>query len=252
MQFRRRAHFAFTVFILIGLGAGTLSTAAAAADAPGNAASNPQTIDYMINGGFEHSFQGWQTSDIGIEYGRWYATNLNFGFSSQVRPLPLAYEGSFQAECDEMYSSAHFLYQDVGSNGDCAALTLKLTLWVINQVVVNGVAQYASPNSFALVPGVPNQQVRVDIMDPTAPIDDMGAGVWKNLFHTSPGDPAAFPYTTLTADMTPWNGKMVRLRIAEVNNLGTLDVGVDAASYVCERPTPAASATWGEVKGIYR
>ncbi len=252
MHFLRQARRALLILTLLPCGAVALATISAAADAPRGTASNPQTIDYMINGGFERNFQGWQTSDVGLDYGRWYTTSLNFGFSSQVRPLPLAFQGLNQAECDEMYSGVHILYQDVGSNGNCAALTLKLTIWVINQVVVNGVAQYASPNNVALTPGVPNQQVRVDIMDPTAPVDDLGAGVWKNLFHTSPGDPASIPYTTLTADMTPWNGRMVRVRILEVNNLGTLNAGVDAASYVCELPTPATSATWGEVKGIYR
>ena len=35
----------------------------------------------------------------------------------------------------------------------------------------------------------PNEQARIDIMDPAAEAFDVGAGVLSNLFQTNPGDP---------------------------------------------------------------
>jgi hypothetical protein len=58
----------------------------------------------------------------------------------------------------------------------------------------------------------PNQQYRVDIMDPNAPSFDTGAGVRLNLFQTLPGDPNSLGYTTLNFDLSQFAGSTVRIR----------------------------------------
>ena len=75
-----------------------------------------------------------------------------------------------------------------------------------------------------------NQHFRVDIMDPSAPVDDVGSGVLLNVFLTQPGDSASLPYTTLTADLTPFAGQTIRIRFAEVDNLFFFNAAVDAVS----------------------
>jgi hypothetical protein len=44
------------------------------------------------------------------------------------------------------------------------------------------------------------------------------------------GAPAVIPYTLVTADLTPFAGLPVRLRVAEVDNQLFMNVGVDNCS----------------------
>jgi hypothetical protein len=90
--------------------------------------------------------------------------------------------------------------------------------------------------------GGANQQMRVDVMDPGAAVDDLGAGVLQNLFITLPGDPLSIGYTTLNADLSAYAGQTVRIRIAEVDNQfffqGAVDeVSVDAVEDVPTMPS---------------
>jgi hypothetical protein len=74
-------------------------------------------------------------------------------------------------------------------------------------------------------------------MDPTAPVDDVGAGVLRNIFITAPGDPLVTTapgdpqmtpvYRTIVADLSAFAGQRIRLRFAEVNNQLFLQMGVD-------------------------
>src|SRR5207237_4021704 len=77
-------------------------------------------------------------------------------------------------------------------------------------------------------PQTPNQQVRVDLLDPQASITDVGGGVFRNLFITSPTTTRNFgSYQSFSFDVTGFAGRTIRLRFASVNNLGKLIVGVD-------------------------
>ena len=73
-----------------------------------------------------------------------------------------------------------------------------------------------------------NQQFRIDLLDPSAPIDSVARGdVLVNVFRTSPGDEVARPPTPVRVDVSRWAGKTVRLRLAATDNRGPLRVGVD-------------------------
>jgi hypothetical protein len=74
---------------------------------------------------------------------------------------------------------------------------------------------------------VPNQQARIDIMDPSADVFDVGAGVLENLFQTNPGDPLSLGYTTLDFDLSPFAGTTVRFRAAEVDNQSNFYFSID-------------------------
>lgn len=139
------------------------------------------------------------------------------------------------------YDGAHFLYQDVFIPDTATRVTLSLHLYINNSDPINPVG-YATTPQLDYFPGIPaavrpqNQQVRVDVMNPTSPINDTGAGVLLNVFRTNSSTPRIFGYDAnpnlpgpnrLTADVTAFRGRTIRLRVAAVNNLGKLIVGVD-------------------------
>jgi hypothetical protein len=73
----------------------------------------------------------------------------------------------------------------------------------------------------------PNQQARIDIMDPSAGDFDVGAGVLLNVFQTNPGDPLDLGYTEIFFNLTQFAGTTVRFRDAEVDNQGVFNFAID-------------------------
>src|SRR4029453_17823805 len=74
----------------------------------------------------------------------------------------------------------------------------------------------------------PNQQYRVDILRSTALPNSMNpADILLSVFRTDAGDPATLAPTRVTADLTRFRGQTVKLRFAEVDNLGFFQAGVD-------------------------
>ena len=74
-----------------------------------------------------------------------------------------------------------------------------------------------------------NQQYRVEVIDPTAPIDTVESDhIWGTLFHTKPGDPRDLEPTRVSLDLSPWQGETVRLRFVCVDHVyGPIRGGVD-------------------------
>src|SRR5205807_1496416 len=82
----------------------------------------------------------------------------------------------------------------------------------------------------------PNQQVRVDLIDPNVSLGSadpvLGSvtqqtGVLRNLFQTDSKSALTISKQIADGDLTAYAGKTIRLRIAAVNNRGLLIVGVD-------------------------
>src|SRR5205823_2857873 len=75
-----------------------------------------------------------------------------------------------------------------------------------------------------------NQQVRIDLIDPNANLEDVGSGVLKTIFQSNPSTPIDGDYTPIQVDLTPFlnslAGHTIRLRIAAVTNQGKLIVGL--------------------------
>ncbi|MGB2983312.1 MAG: hypothetical protein WBC63_05555, partial [Candidatus Bipolaricaulia bacterium] len=76
-----------------------------------------------------------------------------------------------------------------------------------------------------------NQHVRVDIMDPSAGAFDVGAGVLRNLYVSSSGDPLESGYTLLSFDLMDFAGQTVRLRFAEVADSFHILMGIDDVQF---------------------
>jgi hypothetical protein len=201
-------------------------------------------VELVTNGSFETGdFTGWNVVDTG-GFGQWFVTDQTVAPLSAF-PIAPAADGSFQALVDQTGFGSHILYQDVVIPPSIS-VTLNLMLWFENYNQAFFDPPSLDENVF------PNQQMRIDIMNTGAPVNDMGAGILLNVFRTAPGDPFSRLPTPITADLTAFAGQTVRLRIAEVDNQFYFNVGVDAVSISAETPTDTKRAAWGDVKTRYR
>ncbi len=204
----------------------------------------PLAIELIANGGFEGGAAGWTIVNQAGGSGDWFI----FGGASaplSALPVPLPPQGALQALTDQTGPGSHILYQDVVIPA-ASAVSLSLVLWYNNSAV-----GFSNPPSLDYLV-TPNQQFRIDVMNPLAPVDDVGAGVLANLFLTGAASPPSLGYTVLNANLTPFSGQTIRLRFAEVDNQLFFNAGVDAVSLQAEPLVPAVSSTWGAVKDRYR
>jgi CubicO group peptidase (beta-lactamase class C family) len=167
---------------------------------------------------------GWQA--VGSGSGAWFAYS-----DGQVPPdpaqsdpnapflVPDPPQGAFAAVTDMNGAGTRILYRDVSLEGRS---TLQLT------VFYEGSARFSTPDTLAYDSPEPNQQFRIDLIDPSAPIDSVADGdVLVNVFRTSPGDPISLTPTAVDLDLSAWAGQTVRLRLAQTDNQGPLRAGVD-------------------------
>ena len=167
---------------------------------------------------------GWQT--VGSGSGGWfvYADGHKAPDPAQSDPnapfdVPNPPQGKFAAVTDMNGPGTRILYRDLRLEG---RFTLQLTVFYA------GTGPFSSPPTLAYDPPQANQQFRIDLVGPSAPIDSVAKGdVLVNLFHTSPGDPGHRQPTEVSTDLSAWAGRTVRLRLAGTDNQGPLRVGVD-------------------------
>ena len=191
--------------------------------------------ELVVNGGFETGdTTGWSVVNAG---------SGNFGvMSGTISPIsgftvlaPPA--GTYAAMTDQTGPGSHILYQDISV--PLGTTNLSATIYLHNRAVGWVTGTDLNPS------GPANQQFRVDIMNPVAPVDDVGSGVLLNVYQTQPGDPLISGYMPITANLTSFAGQTVRIRFAEVDNQGYLQAGVDqvsaqnqpACSYTMNMPT---------------
>jgi D-alanyl-D-alanine carboxypeptidase len=128
-------------------------------------------------------------------------------------------QGRFAAVTDMNGPGTRILYRDLRLEG---RFTLQVTVFYA------GTGPFSSPATLAYDAPQANQQFRIDLLRPSAPIDSVAKGdVLVNLFRTSPGDPVRRQPTEVSVDVSAWAGQTVRLRLATTDNAGPLRVGVD-------------------------
>ena len=167
---------------------------------------------------------GWQA--VGSGSGGWlvYADGHKPPDPAQSDPnapldVPDPPQGKFAAVTDMNGPGTRILYRDLRLQG---RFTLQAT------VFYTGTDPLSSPKTLAYDAPEANQQFRIDLISPSAPIDSVAKGdVLANVFHTSPGDPARRQPTEVRMDVSAWAGQTVRLRLAEADNQGSLGAGVD-------------------------
>jgi hypothetical protein len=107
----------------------------------------------------------------------------------------------------------HVLYRDFMVDGPSA---LRAT------VFYNKVSLFGETYLFS------QYQYRVDLIDPAAPVDSLAdEDVLGTVFQTKGGDPLSLEPTEVTYDLSPWQGKTIRLRAIEISNEQLLFAGLD-------------------------
>lgn len=183
----------------------------------------------VVNGGFETGgLSGWETFEEGS--GEWttYSGSNPFELSLSAPP-----QGSRAAVTVQSEPGLNVLYQDVAL-GTGADEVLRLYVYYASDEPL------ATPPSGTLSPGEsPNQQYRIDVIDPAADIDSVDpADILAPVFATQTGDPQSMEPKLLSVDLTEFGGETVRLRMAEVDNQGYFNAAVDAVT-IGPPPPPA-------------
>jgi len=174
----------------------------------------PSAANAVANGRFEAGLRGWTVVNQVGGSGDWFLhSGATSPFSGQVVPAPA---DAPQVMSDQTGPGSHILYQDVAipSHGGYLSFDLSVDNWA---------GAYYNPPTLDF--GVtPNQQFRVDIVDPADPVET--ARILKRVYSTERGMPTSFT-TRVSSDMKAFAGRTVRVRFAEVDNQLFFNVGVD-------------------------
>jgi CubicO group peptidase (beta-lactamase class C family) len=234
--------------VVVTLLAGALLTACGSQPTP---SVEPLTI--VMDDFEDGDLSGWRT--VGAGPGGWFVytdgrTPPDSSITNPGTPLsmPDPPEGTHAAVTDGNGPGTRILYRDLRLDGQ---FTLHMDLFHRSN------AAFSSPDTLAHDALEANQQFRVDLIDPSAPIDSVSEDdVLLGVFRTEPTDAWFLKPTDVTVDVSALDGQTVRLRLAEVDNEGPLRVGVDHVRFepigpgdnAIEIPdTPEASTSLGLV-----
>jgi hypothetical protein len=204
----------------------TIAALACALIAPAAAAAAT-----VSNGDFETgNLNGWQTTSSSSGGGWFTYTEEELG--PEFPPPP---SGRWAAATEEFAESTMILYQDVALEPGLLH-QLSLTLYYRSAAPIS----VPEPNTLDSQGSVDsNQQLRVDVIKPSAPIETLDpADILSTVFANKNGDPQFMAPTKLTADLTPFAGQTVRLRIANAVEDSYFNAGVDAVSITSTSPPP--------------
>ena len=196
----------------------------------------------VVNGGFETGdFTGWHEQDQAGSAGSWQVYS---GTSSPLNgfTIPAPPQGMFAAITDQTKPASNILYQDVALEAG-AKHTLSLYVYYTSQ------APIANPPTLDYTTSFPNQQFRIDVMKPSAPLTSVNpSDILLTVFATKTGDPESLSPTLIKVDLTPFAGQTVRLRFAQVDNQFFNNAGFDdvtIASTPAATTAPASGVTVG-------
>ena len=179
----------------------------------------------VVNGDFEQgSLNGWTTDTTGAPaMNNWFAYT---GASSPITGTPITAppQGSFAAVTEQSGPGRQTMYQDVALEAESRHT---LSLFVYYQTV----AAIASPESLDPTNPPPNQQYRIDVVRPEASLTSLSPDdILLTVFRTVTGDPSTLAPTEITANLTPFAGRTVRLRFTEVDNQAPFYASTDAVA----------------------
>lgn len=177
------------------------------------------TTGLITNGDFEtNNFGGWGIYSVGS--GGWYTYSGTYSPSS-YHTIAVPPQGNYAATTDQVGPGLHILYQDI-SVPTTGAYNLSFTLYYHNWA-----GEFHTQNSLSHTV-YPNQQYRVDIMDPAAPVNSVATGdVLANIFQTNVGDPTVLGPTPMNFDLSAFAGQTVRVRFASVQTVYFFNASVD-------------------------
>jgi hypothetical protein len=192
----------------------------------------------VANGDFETgTLEGWTTTGV-TGHGSWQIYSAKEAEGGGALPVPPS--GTYAADTAIGATSVAttFLYQEIALP---AATTDQLSLYLYYR----SAAPMAVPTpdtlfvSEAVGQTVPaNQQVRVDVLKPNAPIESLSPNdILATVYATMNGSPQELAPTRLSADLSALAGQTVRLRIAAAAQEGPLFAGVDDVA-IASNPIP--------------
>jgi D-alanyl-D-alanine carboxypeptidase len=165
----------------------------------------------------------WQVVENGA--GAWsVASGPASGFRARFGvPAP---PGKFAILTDLDGPGTRILYRDLTLDG---RFVLHLTTFY---ATLPG-AEFSSPRTLAHQGAEANQQFRIDLVRPSAPIDSVARrDVLVNVFRTAPGSSGLHHPFEVKVDVSRLAGRAVRLRIAATENRAPLLAGVDDIRFV--------------------
>jgi hypothetical protein len=188
---------------------------AGAAEPLGNVSSatgDVSAADRVPNSGFESGdFSRWNRANQSGGFGNWVVysgtTSPKSGFRIAAPP-----QGKFAATSDQTGAGSRVLYRDIHLKRN---MKYELSFYLYYH---NFADRFFTPNTLDYTVDR-NQQYRVDILKPTAnPFTVKNKAILRTLFQTEVGDPNQLAPKLRTFNLTPFAGKTVRLRFAEVDN----------------------------------
>jgi len=187
--------------------------------------AQPALAAELRNGGFETGgFGPWDRLSDAVDgaQARWTVTDEEVAPISGA-PIPPPPEGEFQAVADQNEPGFNILYQDFDLGTDDETLTM--TLWYSNYA-----EEFRTPRSFEFE-DIRNQQLRIDLMKAGTSVRSLNPeNILATLYRTRKGDEPFLEPTELSFDISRFQGRKVRLRIAQVATDFFFNVGVDAVS----------------------
>jgi len=204
----------------------------------------------VVNGDFEAgTLAGWTKAPGGDPESGWFAysgTNAPISkeeMSETPRVVPAPPQGTYGAISDENGPGTHILYQDIAL-APASSHVLSMIVYYKSEAPISS-PDSLEPGGMVIEPP-PNQQYRIDVMKPSAPLDSVNpADILTTVFRTVNGAPQELGATPVTADLTPFAGQTVRLRLAEVDNQFFFNAGADAISIAS---TPVNTFSLGKLK----
>jgi hypothetical protein len=198
----------------------------------------------VVNGDFEAgSLKGWHVHRA-TEAGNWFAyegTKAPIGSKRGADPVQAPPQGTYAATTDEANPDSLILYQDIALEPGFGHRLSLLAYYSSYRPIAIPTPDTLSVDEESLA-GQRNQQYRIDVMKPDAPLESIDpADILRTIFRTNTGGPENMAPTKFTADLTPFAGQTVRLRIANAVNQEVFNAGVDAIAIASTPPggTPA-------------
>jgi hypothetical protein len=184
----------------------------------------------VVNGNFETgTLAGWQQFSQ-TESGEWFAYDELEAEVESFFPPP---QGNFAAGDDQGDPDTDVLFQDIALE-PAFNHRLALTLYYDSNAPIT----VPSPNTLEIGGAPENQQLRVDVVKPGAPILSLNpADILTTVFANKNGDPEFMFPTVLSANLTPFAGQTVRLRIANAVQESVFNTGIDSVS-ITSTPVP--------------